>query len=489
MGKGGKKPAKKLPGSIAKRWKGAKAKQSEEDAYWEAVEARKKAEKLEKKEREQQNKKRPANDDKEEVDVDPQDRPQKVAKKISSSLSSSKGDHIPLGGLVDADISSNAKAIASFENMGLKDTLLRGIYAYGFEKPSAIQQRAIKPIIQGHDIIAQSQSGTGKTAVFSIGILQSIDTRSNQVQALALSPTRELATQTSQVITSIGDYMNARCIACVGGKIKSMSSDIKSLEKNVHVVSGTPGRVLDMIKKQHLNTKNIKMLIIDEADEMLVKGLKEQLYDIYRYLPTSTQVLLISATLPNEILDMSSKFMTDPIRVLVKRDELSLDCITQYYVDVEEEQWKYEVLCDLYSECNGITQTVIFCNTKKKVDWLSTKLKSSSFSVISMHGDMSQEDRENVMEKFRSGQSRVLITTDIWGRGIDVQQVSLVINYDLPTEDQYLHRIGRSGRFGRQGLAINFAAGHSDMKMIKAIEKHYRISINPLPSNFGDMLL
>ena len=397
-------------------------------------------------------------------------------------------DSLHLGGLSDKDISSNSRAIPTFEAMGLKTALLRGIYNYGFEKPSAIQQRAIKPILQGHDMIAQSQSGTGKTAVFSIGILQSIDTRSNLVQAIALSPTRELAGQTAKVVSSIGDFMNVRCIACVGGKAKSLSEDVKAMEKGVQVVSGTPGRVLDMIKRQHMNTRNVKMLIIDEADEMFIKGFKDVLYDIYRYLPDATQVILVSATLPKEIVEMSSKFMSDPIRVLVKRDELSLDCIKQYHVDCEEEQWKFEVLCDLYQEGTGISQTVIFCNTRKKVDWLSKKLKTASFSVSSMHGEMAQEEREAVMSAFRSGGSRVLITTDVWGRGIDVQQVSLVVNYDLPAEDQYLHRIGRSGRFGRQGIAINFSASNEDMRIIRGIEKHYSITIGPLPANFSKLL-
>jgi len=395
---------------------------------------------------------------------------------------------LKLGGLDEKDISSNSKAISTFEAMGLKTALLRGIYSYGFEKPSAIQQRAIKPILQGRDIIAQSQSGTGKTAVFSIGILQTIDTKSNLVQALALSPTRELAGQTAKVVSSIGDFMNVRCIACVGGKAKSLSEDVKAMDKGVQVVSGTPGRVLDMIKRQHMNTRSVKMLIIDEADEMFIKGFKDVLYDIYRYLPAETQVVLVSATLPKEIVEMSSKFMSDPIRVLVKRDELSLDCIKQYHVDCEEEEWKFEVLCDLYQEGTGISQTVIFCNTRKKVDWLSKKLKAASFSVSSMHGEMPQDEREAVMSAFRSGGSRVLITTDVWGRGIDVQQVSLVINYDLPAEDQYLHRIGRSGRFGRQGIAINFSASKEDMRVIRGIEKHYSIAIGPLPANFSKLL-
>ena len=234
---------------------------------------------------------------------------------------------------------------STFESMGLKEDLLRGIYAYGFERPSAIQQRAIKPIVQGRDIIAQSQSGTGKTAVFSIGILQSLDTSCNEVQALVLSPTRELAEQTQKVLLALGDFMNVQCHACIGGK--SIGEDIRRLEHGVQVVSGTPGRVYDMIKRKNLRTRNIKMVIIDEADEMLNKGFKEQIYDIYRYLPPSTQVVLVSATLPQEVLDMTNKFMNEPVKVLVKRDELTLEGIKQYFVAVEKEEWKFDTLCDL----------------------------------------------------------------------------------------------------------------------------------------------
>jgi ATP-dependent RNA helicase len=220
------------------------------------------------------------------------------------------------------------------------------------------------PIIKGHDVIAQSQSGTGKTAVFSMGILQRLDTSSNDTQALVLSPTRELAEQTQKVILSLGDYMNVQCHACIGGK--SIGEDIRRLDYGVQVVSGTPGRVFDMIRRRNLKTKSLKMLVIDEADEMLNKGFKEQIYDIYRYLPPTTQVVLISATLPQEVLDMTKKFMNEPIKVLVKRDELTLEGIKQFFVAVEKEEWKFDTLCDLYDTLT-ITQAVIFCNTRKKV--------------------------------------------------------------------------------------------------------------------------
>ena len=315
---------------------------------------------------------------------------------------------------LDITMNDDVDIHSTFDSMRLKEDLLRGIYAYGFERPSAIQQRAIVPIIQGRDVIAQSQSGTGKTAVFSIGVLQAIDTTSNQTQALTLSPTRELAEQTQKVLLALGDFMNIQCHACIGGK--SIGEDIRRLDYGVQVVSGTPGRVFDMIQRKNLVTRNIKMLVIDEADEMLNRGFKEQIYDIYRYLPPTTQVVLVSATLPQEVLDMTKKFMNEPIRILVKRDELTLEGIKQFFVAVEREEWKFDTLCDLYDTLT-ITQAVIFCNTKKKVDWLANKMRENNFTVSAMHGEMPQKEREAIMEEFRSGGSRVLIATDVWGRG------------------------------------------------------------------------
>jgi len=253
------------------------------------------------------------------------------------------------------------------------------------------------------------------------------------------------------------------------------------------IVSGTPGRVFDLIRRSALNTRNLKALIIDEADEMLNKGFKEQIYDIYRYLPPSTQVVLVSATLPPDVLDMTRKFMNDPIRILIKRDELTLEGIKQFFVAVEKEEWKYDTLCDLYDTLT-ISQAVIFCNTKTKVDFLAEKMKESNFTVCAMHGDMDQNERDQVMEDFRSGSARVLIATDIWGRGIDVQQVSLVICYDLPlNRELYIHRIGRSGRFGRRGVAINFVT-EDDVSVLRDIERFYSTQIDEMPLNVSEML-
>ena len=317
------------------------------------------------------------------------------------------------------------------------------------------------------------------------GVLQCLDTAQRETQALCLSPTRELAEQTQKVMLALGDYMSVQCHACIGGK--SIGEDIRRLDAGVHAVSGTPGRVFDMIQRRNLRTRSIKMLVIDEADEMLSRGFKEQIYDIYRYLPPATQVVLISATMPGEILEMTRKFMTDPVRILVKRDELTLEGIKQFFVAVEREEWKFDTLCDLYDTLT-ITQAVIFCNTKKKVDWLTNKMRQANFTVSAMHGDMPQKERDAIMGEFRSGESRVLIATDIWGRGIDVQQVSLVINYDLPNNRElYIHRIGRSGRFGRKGVAINFVKS-DDVRILRDIEQYYSTQIDEMPMNVADLI-
>lgn len=383
------------------------------------------------------------------------------------------------------ETSEECKPIRNFDAMGLSEDLLRGIYAYGFTKPSAVQQRAIIPVMKGRDVIVQSQSGTGKTCVFCLGALCSLQPKIRDPQVLILSPTRELAEQSQKVCLALGDYINVQVHCCVGGK--RVGDDIRALEAGVHIVSGTPGRVIHMIKDRHLSPKHVRMLILDEADEMLNRGFKEQVHEIYRFLPPELQVVLVSATLPYEVLEMTRKFMKDPFRVLVKRDELTLEGIKQFFVSVEREQWKFDTLTDLYDTLT-ITQAVIFCNTRSKVEWLAQKMEESNFTVSKMHGDMPQKERDDVMRNFRTGQSRVLIVTDVWGRGLDVQQVSLVINYDLPNNRElYIHRIGRSGRFGRKGVAINFVKS-DDIRILRDIEQYYATQIDEMPLNVADLI-
>ena len=384
------------------------------------------------------------------------------------------------------EVESNwTEVTATFDDMDLKEDLLRGIYAYGFEKPSAIQQRGIVPVLQGRDTIAQAQSGTGKTATFSIAILQSVDMDVTGCQALVLAPTRELAQQIQKVVVALGDYLNIKVHACVGGT--AVREDIRILNEGVHIVVGTPGRCYDMINRGALRLDDIKLFCLDEADEMLSRGFKDQIYDVFKFLPEKVQVCLFSATMPLEVLEVTQRFMREPIRILVKRDELTLEGIKQFFIAVEREEWKLDTLCDLY-ETLTITQAIIYCNTRRKVDWLTEKMSSRDFTVSAMHGDMDQRERDLIMREFRSGSSRVLITTDLLARGIDVQQVSLVINYDLPTNrENYIHRIGRSGRFGRKGVAINFLTS-SDVRYLRDIEQFYNTQIEEMPMDVADLL-
>uniref|UniRef100_A0A0G4FQE9 RNA helicase n=1 Tax=Chromera velia CCMP2878 TaxID=1169474 RepID=A0A0G4FQE9_9ALVE len=373
----------------------------------------------------------------------------------------------------------------TFDALGLKEELLRGVYAYGFEKPSAIQKRGIKPVLEGRDTIGQAQSGTGKTATFVVAILQKIDVERLDAQALVLAPTRELAVQIQKVCLALGDFLKVQCHSCVGGT--DVRADIQALKSGVHMVVGTPGRVADMIDKQALILDHMKLFVLDEADEMLSRGFKDQIYDIFKQLPAKIQVALFSATMPGDILDLTSKFMRDPVRILVKKDELTLEGIRQFYVAVEKEEWKFETLCDLYERLT-IAQAIIYCNTRRKVDFLTENMNKKDFTVSSMHAELEQKERDLIMREFRSGSTRVLITTDLLARGIDVQQVSLVINYDLPISmENYLHRIGRSGRFGRKGVAINFVTG-TDMRNLKEIEKYYHTQIEEMPAGVGDLL-
>lgn len=372
--------------------------------------------------------------------------------------------------------------VYKFDDLNLKPNIVRGIFGYGYETPSAIQQRAILPITEGRDVLAQAQSGTGKTATFTISALQRINENEKATQALILAPTRELALQIKNVITAIGLYLKVTVHASIGGT--SMSDDIEAFRSGVQIVVGTPGRVLDMIERRYFKTDKVKMFILDEADEMLSSGFKEQIYNIFRLLPETTQIVLLSATMPQDVLEVTTKFMNNPVRILVKKDELTLEGIKQFYINVELEDYKFDCLCDLYDSIS-VTQAVIFCNTRSKVEFLTNKLREQHFTVSAIHADLPQAERDTIMKEFRSGSSRILISTDLLARGIDVQQVSLVINYDLPAnKENYIHRIGRGGRFGRKGVAINFVTDR-DVGMMREIEKFYSTQIEEMPADIG----
>ncbi|KAK6789586.1 hypothetical protein RDI58_013386 [Solanum bulbocastanum] len=328
--------------------------------------------------------------------------------------------------------------------------------AMGFEKPSAIQQREIQ---------------------LNYELLECL--------ALVLAPTRELAQQIEKVMRALGDYLGVKVHACVGGT--SVWEDQHILSSGVHVVVGTPGRVFDMLRRQSLRPDHIKTFVLDEADEMLSRGFKDQIYDIFQLLPPKIQVAVFSAAMPPEALEITRKFMNKPVRILVKCDELTLEGIKQFYVNVDKEEWKLETVCDMY-ETLAITQSVIFVNTRRKFDWLTDEMQSRDHTVSATRGDMDHNTRDIITREFRSGSSRVLITTDLLARGIDVQQVSLVINYDLPTQpENYLHRIGCSGRFGRKGVSINFVT-KDDERMLSDIQRFYNVVIEELPANVADLL-
>lgn len=311
-----------------------------------------------------------------------------------------------------------------------------------------------------------------------------VDPSSNQTQALILAPTRELAQQIQRVMVCLGEYTKCVVYSCTGGT--NIQEDKRRLKEGVHVVVGTPGRVHDMMKKEFLKTEHLRLIVLDEADEMLGRGFKDQIHEIFKLIPSDIQVCLFSATMPIEILKLSEKFMRDPAKILVKNEELTLDGIKQFYIALEKEEWKFDTLVELYNNIE-INQCIIYCSTKVRVEDLTKKLTEKNFTVSHMHGDMPQEKRDLIMKEFRTGCSRVLITTDLMARGIDVQQVSLVINYDLPKDrEKYIHRIGRSGRFGKKGVAINFVSD-ADYKFIKDVESFYNTQIEEMPIDVTDL--
>ena len=398
---------------------------------------------------------------------------------------------------------------------GINDNIIRGIFSYGFEKPSPIQARSIRPIMTQLDVIAQAQSGMGKTGAFCIGVLGRIEENKNSVQAIILAHTRELALQIDTVFRQIATHTDIRVSLCVKGIPRQENIDRISGRSRggiPHILIGTPGRINDMLNTRDyatgeyiLNLHQIKCLVIDEADEMLGTtnksyrrkdesqderantGFLDQVKRIFRCLPGSTQICLFSATMGQSFFDLTKEFMRDPINILVKTEALTLDGIRQYYVNVEENVNKFPTLCALYSLLT-ISQSIIYCNSLKQVEILTNKLKENDFVVSNIHGRMTAQEREIAMAQFRSGKSKVLVSTDLLSRGIDVQQVSVVINYDIPNNiENYLHRIGRSGRYGRKGVAINFVTNYNSNK-IKTIQEYYSTIVEPLPADIERLL-
>ena len=383
------------------------------------------------------------------------------------------------------DTNTQTETDASFDELGINETILRGVYAYGFEKPSQIQMKAIPVVISKKDIVAQAQSGTGKTGAFTIGTLSLLDDTKKQTQLLILTPTRELADQIYNVVVEISNYTKIQVAKCVGGTNVNMCGD--ELRKNPHVVIGTPGRLIDMMNRRNIVTDGINTLVLDEADEMLSYGFKEDMYIIIQALRKDAQICLFSATLPPDILELTEKFMNNPVNVLVKQEELTLEGIQQFYVNVKHSDWKYDVIADLYDTIN-VNQCIIYINSRQRIVDIYMKLCENNFPVEYITGERTGQERNDIMEKFRAGQIRILLSSDLLARGIDIQQLSLVINYDLPKEKEtYIHRIGRSGRYGRKGVAINLI-GDRDVEYLKHIESFYDTKIDEMPANIGELI-
>ena len=377
--------------------------------------------------------------------------------------------------------------IDSFDDLielNIDNNILRGIYGYGYEKPSPIQRKAIMPIIKGRDIVAQAQSGTGKTATFSIGALSLINLKENNTQVLALSPTRELTSQTAKVMTSIGSMMDGlRVQTLFGGTAVEESSGF--LKKTFpHIICGCPGKVYDMLRRGNITAKSIKLIILDEADEMLSKGFNEQVYNICQFFNNDIQVALFSATLSEEIQPIIKQLMRNPVKITMKAEMLTLDGISQYFVAVDDDRHKYSILKNTFSAIS-LSQCIIYCNSVKRASDLYEAMNEDGFPVCCIHSNMNNKERDVAFNEFKSGSCRVLISTNVTARGIDVQQVNTVINFDVPKDvHTYLHRIGRSGRWGRKGVGINFIT-RRDIQKISEIENYYKCDIKEMPSDFN----
>jgi len=379
------------------------------------------------------------------------------------------------------------KLYDTFDEMDLPENLLRGVYSHGFERPSEIQKRGIIPIKYRRDLLAQAQSGTGKTGTFTIGALSVLDPELKRVQVLVLAPVRELAQQIEAVAKSISNFMKISVYSATGGT--PLREDIRAIEKGCQYLIGTPGRIFDLMNRGVLSSEHIRVLIMDEADQMLEDRFKEQVMCILQKgFPKETRIALFSATMSEDVIEVANNLLQNPERILVEAKEVPLDGIKQYYVDLENSEWKFEVLADLYQQLH-ISQALIYCNKRQRAEWLAEKMGQQGFPLSVIHGEMDVEERKRRMKDFRSGAVRVMISTDLLARGIDVQQVSLVINYELPIQkENYIHRIGRAGRFGRKGVTINLISP-DEKRVLSDIEEHWKITLERLPTDLGGIMM
>ncbi|XP_044414929.1 eukaryotic initiation factor 4A-like [Triticum aestivum] len=370
----------------------------------------------------------------------------------------------------------------SFVEMGLRENLLKGIYAYGLAMPSAIHRRGIVPFCKGLDVIQQSLSGT--TVTLACGVLQRLDYGSTECQALVLVPTRDLAQETEKVIGALGQWLGVKAHACLGGTSIREEKQISSSSNQVIVA--TPGRALNMLTRRALCPDNIRMFVLDEADEILAGGLKNQIYDIIQLLPAKILFAVFSTAMSNEALELCRKCMNKPMKVIVPKDEeLEGFSVKQFYVKAENEESKFQKLCDLF-DTMAVMQNIIFVNARRKVKPLTEKIRGRGYTVSASHGGMDQHSRDAAVQDLQSGSSRVLVTTDL--HGADALQVPVVINYDLPAQPvQYLRNVRRSGHPGGIGVAISFVA-RADERVLSGIQRFCNTQMAELPSNVADLL-
>lgn len=360
-----------------------------------------------------------------------------------------------------------------FEDLGVEPTILKAIHDIGFEKPSPIQEKCIPKILEGVDLIGQAQTGTGKTAAFAIPILQRINSRYGKVQSIILTPTRELAIQVSGEIRRIGKNSRVKTLPIYGGQ--SIGRQIRALRQGVHIVIGTPGRVLDHIHRRTLKLDAVNIMVLDEADEMLDMGFVDDIEEVMRHLPEERQMLLFSATMPPEILRLSKRYMKQAKRISVNKGDVAAPSVTQVYYKVLEKN-KLDGLCRIL-DSDDVELGIVFCRTKKGVDELAEALQSRGYLASALHGDLNQMQRNRVMQDFRNGRIELLVATDVAARGIDVSNVSHVINYDIPQDaESYVHRIGRTGRAGKSGIAMTLVTPR-EMKLLNTIHRETKSSL------------
>jgi translation initiation factor 4A len=384
---------------------------------------------------------------------------------------------------------------ASFDDMGLSVNLLRGIYSMGFEKPSAIQSVAILPLSKGRDVLGQAQSGTGKTGTFGIGLLSRIDPDVRAVQAIVIAHTHELADQNYKAIQQLSQFMGDKkkdtkvgVVYAIGGIPRHQN--VREIQAGAQIICGTPGRIYDLASAGDIDLRTLRVFVLDEADELLRGRFAEQVGEIVKLgLPDACQVAFFSATMPDEVKEMAHRILRDPVSITLRTADVKLDAIKQYYVAVEEDSWKVECFSDIF-ETLVISQSIVFTNTKERAERLCNILTERGFPVSVIYGDpMNQATRQKRMDDFRAGKTRVLISTNILARGIDVQGIGIVFNFDLTSfedKENYIHRIGRCARFGRKGVAISFVTPE-EKDTLDQIASHYSFAPQPLPKDLKEV--